>query len=246
MFKCTKTRPNGDQLIAEMYREFDMGFGIGDYTAEQLRIFVMEVLHSKLELRLKHLRALHEEVEVELATKLMKSTDCVDKRFNDKPSSDWRSTDPELQGFDLVNHVAARFGRSSGDGIMVKAGRQRLLGPLKLFVFRNLMKRSGHEGDEEADRFANYALCDCMSQPPLSADFPWSSGSELTADEIDDIQGMLPEDVKVKHAYWLLAKLEGDEQDQQRLTEQGELQPGAHKQRRAQPKKAKSRIFGRG
>ena len=140
-----------------------MGFGIGADTTFHLRHFVMNVLNDppRVEVRLKHLRALHEEVEIKNATKLMESSR-PHERFQAQLDREWRSIDPELSGYTLVDHICAKFGaRIAGQtgGSAVTAGRQRLQGPLKLFIVRNLMlANDGAETTADLEMRAGYPL----------------------------------------------------------------------------------------
>ena len=185
-----------------------MGFGIGADTTFQLRNFVKNVLHDparRVEVRLKHLHALHEEVESTVATKLMESSKPPD-RFNVGLDTEWKSPDPDLKDFDLVDHICAKFGaRAAGHATpsaMVAAGRQRLQGPLKLFVFRQLMV-STDEGDAaaDADRRAGYPLkYEMWDGASIIEDFPWTKGAELTENEGENIDAMMPDEVQVRYS----------------------------------------------
>jgi len=214
IFKCIKTRPSGDQLVAEFCEDFDVvGAGIGA-DAMKLRSFVQNVLR-RVEVRLRHLCALHEEVEGSIATKVMKSSR-PHERFNAQLDRKWRSPDPVLAGFDLVDHISASFGArmvgaplSSVNYTMITAGRQRLQSALKLFVFRKLMN-SLNTDEETADSQARWPLSSFMHDGgAIVKDFPWTKGSELTESEADQLDMMLPSDqVQVKHAYQLLEELQ--------------------------------------
>ena len=182
-----------------------MSFGIGTDVTFQLRNFVRNVLHDppRVEVRLKHLHALHEEVEGTVAAKFMESSKPPD-RFNVGLNSEWRSKDPGLKDFDLVDHICAKFGTRAAGHItpsaMVAAGRQRLQGPLKLFIFRQLMV-STEETDAaaDADRRADYPLrFEMFNGASIIEDFPWTKGAELTEAEAEMLDEMLPDEVKVR------------------------------------------------
>jgi len=218
MFKCTKTHPSANQLVADFCEDFDVvGFGIGEDSTFQLRHFVKYVLHDppRVEVRLKHLRALYEEVESKIATKLMESSRPRDL-FDARLDTDWRSPSPELAGFDLVEHICAKFGeRVTGPAKgseMVMAGRQRLQASLNLFIFRKLMTRSD-DADEDDVRLAGYPLSSQMYDGiDIVEGFPWAKGAELTTAEAGDLDEMLPQIVKVKHAYRLLKEMQDRDQ----------------------------------
>jgi len=231
MFKCTMTHPSADQLVSDFCRDFDVvGFGTGEDTTFQLDNFVQNVLHDppRVEVRLKHLRALYEEVEGKVATKLMESSpprDLFDARFD----TDWRSPDPELEGFDLVEHICARFGeRVTGpakSSEKVMAGRQRLQVALRLFIFRKLMGRSD-DADEDDKRLAGYSLSLLMFDGvDIVEGFPWPKGAELTAAEAGQIDEMLPQSVQVKHAYRLLKEIQERDLHYQQGSGQGPSAP---------------------
>jgi len=225
MFKCTMIHPSEDQQVAEFCKDFDVvGFGIGADTTFQLRHFVQHVLHDppRVEVRLKHLRALYEEVESRVSTKVMESSP-PRTLFDVGLDTNWQSSDPELVGFDLVEHICARFGeRMTGPAKAsekVMAGRQRLQVALRLFIFRKLMARSD-DADEDDMRLANYPLSSQMFDGlDVVQGFPWPKGAELTAAEAEEIDQMLPQSVQVKHAYRLLKEIQ--ERDQHYQHQQG-------------------------
>jgi len=254
MFKCTKTRPSRDQLISEFCQDFEiMGVGIGTDTTFNLRHFVLNVLNDppRVEVRLKHLRALHEEVEVKIATKLMESSR-PHERFQAELDREWRSTDPGLLGYTLVDHICAKFGARVAvrtGGSAVTAGRQRLQGPLKLFIVRNLMVASdGAETAADLERRASYTLGYEMCDPvtfEVNETFPWATGSELSAAEAEDINAMLPSVVLVKHAYHLLLQLQELDMNAQLLAAQGMAHSAARPRSQAGGSR-KTKLFGRG
>jgi hypothetical protein len=235
-------------------QDFDiMGFGMGADTTFHLRHFVINVLNDppRVEVRLKHLRALHEEVEIKIATKLMESTR-PHERFQAQLDGVWRSTDPALSGYTLVEHICAKFGaRISGlsGSSAVTAGRQRLQCPLKLFIVRNLMLASDDaETQTNLERRAVYPLSYEMCDPvtfEVNETFPWAKGTELSVAEAEDIEAMLPNIVQVKHAYRLLLQLQELDKTSQLLAAQG----SAHGPARPRPPAGgsrKTKLFGRG
>jgi len=252
MFKCTKTRPFKDQLISEFCQEFDiMGFEIGVNTMFHLRHFVLKVLNDppRVQVRLKHLRALHEEVEIKIATKLIESSR-PHERFQAELDHEWRSTDPGLEGYTLVDHICAKFGSHIAEQTAtsaVSAGRQRLQGPLKLFIVRNLMLSSDEAGTA-ADRRANYPLSYEMCDPvtfEVNEAFPWAKDTELSAAEAEVIDKMLPSIVQVKHAYRLLLHMQELDKNTQLLAAHGTVQGTAiSRPHSSGPRRMK--LFGRG
>lgn len=231
-----------------------MGFGIGADTTFHLRHFVLNVLNDppRVEVRLKHLRALHEEVEVKIATKLMESSR-PHERFQAQLDRAWKSTDPDLLGYSLVDHICAKFGaRVAGQtgSSAVTAGRHRLQGPLKLFITRTLMLAvEDAEIAADLERRAGYPLswemCDPVSFEVNEA-FPWSKGAELSVVEAEDIEAMLPGIVQVKHAYRLLLQLQELDKSSQQLAAQLSQQHVAARQRPQAGGSRKTKLFGRG
>jgi hypothetical protein len=193
--------------------------------------FVQNVLHDRsrgIEVKLKHLRALHEEVEGKVATKRIEAGP-PHARYTAPLDTEWRSHDSSLAGFTLSEHICAKFGaRMASDAAtqatLVAAGRHRLIGPLKLFIFRHLMSinTDDTEAAEDLDQQARYPLYFRMWDPVGGAtdEFPWEKGSELSDQEGMVIEEMLPACVELRHAYRLLLELQANDKHARHMAAQ--------------------------